>query len=117
MTATQLRLLRIILLQLCSDIVQQLQITLFRVLSQCLNECPTQGSSSLSALKCIRTAAMSVFYLHGILADSLRSLRIFRTGKHDYICRRGLGHHPPLARRIANGGFLEESDSRLGNAA
>lgn len=59
---------------------------------------------------------MSVFYLHGILADGLRSLGILRTGKHDHIRRGSLGHHPPLTRRVANGGFLEESDSRLGNA-
>lgn len=65
MATTQLRLLRIILLQLRSEIVQQLQITLFRVLSQCLNESPTQGSSGLSALECIGAAAMSVLYLLG----------------------------------------------------
>ena len=72
--------------------------------------CPPWNVSALQS-------SMSVFYLHGILADGLRSLRILRTGKHDHVRRRRLGHHSPLARRVADGGFLEESDSRLGNAA
>lgn len=66
MTTTQLRLLRIIPFQFRSDIVQQLQIALFWILSQRLNESPTQGPSGLSALECIGAAVMSVMCLLGV---------------------------------------------------
>jgi hypothetical protein len=55
MTAAQLRLLRIVALELRPDIVQQLQIALLGVLLLRLDERPAQGSAGLAALERVGT--------------------------------------------------------------
>lgn len=54
MAAAQLRLLRVFALKLISNCVQQLQVTLLWPLLQWFNKRPTQCTTRLSVLECIR---------------------------------------------------------------
>lgn len=100
MTATQLRLLRVLALQLVPDAVQQLHIALLRILLQSGDESPRHGARGLSSNLGI-----------------LRSLGILAARPHDDIGGRGLGLLVPLKCGIASGGFFEQAHGGGSHAA
>lgn len=91
----QLRLLGIFGRQLITDTIQQLNITLLRVLAQSGDERPRHGTSSLSGDL-------------GILTG----LAVLTARPHDDIRRAGLSRLGTLVRLIPLGGFLEEAHGR-----
>lgn len=90
--AAQLRLLGIFCCQLVTDTIQQLDITLLRVLSQCRDKRPRHGTGSLSGNL-------------GVLAG----LVVLAAGPHDDIRRTGLGLFAALICLVTLGSFLEKA--------
>ena len=100
MTATQLRLLRVLGRQFISDAVQQLYIALMRVLLERRHKSPAHGA---------RRLARNI----GVL----RRLLILGARPHNNIGRRSLGLLVPLVCRVASGCFLEETHSGRSHTA
>lgn len=100
MTTAQLRLLRVLALQLVPDTVQQLHVALLRVLLQRRDEGPRHGTRRLAGD--IRI---------------LRRLRVLAAGPHDDIGGRRLGFLVALIDCIAGGGLFEEAHGGIRNAS
>lgn len=100
MAAAQLRLLRILGGQLVSDAVQQLDVTLLRVLAKRADKGPGHGAGSLA----------------GDLGV-LTGLVVLAAGPHDNVGWTGLGLDGALVRLIALGRLLEEPNGRRHHAA
>lgn len=100
MTTTQLGFLGISTLQFIANTVQQLHITLVRILLQCGDESPTHGSGRL-------TSDIRI----------LTSLSVLAATPHDDIRWTRLGLFGTLVVGVAGGGFFEESHGSAGDAA
>lgn len=100
MTTAQLRLLRILALQLIPDTIQQLHIALLRVLLQRCDKRPRHGTRRLP--RNLRVLAR---------------LRILAAGPHDHVGRTRLGLFVPLVGRVAGGCFFEEAHGGGGHAS
>lgn len=100
MAAAQLRLLRILALELVPDAVQQLHIALLWVLLQRRDKGPGHGTGSLTTN-----------------ARILRSLGVFAPRPHDDVCGRSFGLQVALINSVACCSFLEETHSSRRNAA
>jgi hypothetical protein len=110
MTATQLRLLAILSLELITDAIQQLDVALVGILLESINKRPRHGTRGLSLDRSIGTTVHQSAVRH--CTDSLRylrSLRILGTTPHDNICRARLGAQVLLVHRITLCNLLEHT--------
>lgn len=97
MTAAELWLLVVLASKLISDGIQQLHITLLRVLVERSDESITHGASGLSGDGGVGTR-----------------LRVLAAAPHDNVRGAGLGLLNALVRALAGGGFLEEAHGCAG---
>lgn len=118
MATAQLWLLCVFAFQLVTDAVQQLHVTLLRVLLQSRNKRPRHGTSSLAPnLGILSTARVSkTSIVRGQIAN-LRCLRVLAPRPHDDISRCGSGLFSTLVRIAARSSLLEEAHGILCNAA
>lgn len=100
MTTAQLRLLRILGLQLIPNAIKQLHIALLRILLHRRNKRPAHRPRRLRRNRRIRTG-----------------LIILTPRPHDHIRRRRLGRNSPIVRLVARGRLLEEAHDVAGDAA
>lgn len=100
MTTAQLRLLRILGLQLIPNTIKQLHIALLRILLHGRNERPAHRPRRLRRNRRIRAR-----------------LIILAARPHHHVRRRRLGRHGAVVRLIARRGLLEEAHDVAGDAA
>ena len=100
MTRAQLRFLRVSAGEFVPDTIQQLHVTLVRILLERCDKRPAHGAGCLAANI-------------GILAR----LGVFAAAPHDDVCGGGLCLFCALVACVARGGLFDEAQGRAGDAA
>lgn len=116
MTAAELRLLRILALQLITNAVKQLDVALLRVLLQRGDKCPAHSTSSLATYGRVGTVNLVSIPGSSIMATRLcslgvhvRCLGILATTPHDNIRWTGLRPEIALVRIVTRSCLLEQA--------